>query len=904
MKELITILLLLSVVRIHSQEDTSNLTIDIKNLNLIEVIDSLERKTDYQFLFNNDDIDKNIIINKTYYKKSLNYIVTDILKNTKINFYVDNYNLKIILTRGILIREPLYKVNDNNNQTPPAIISKNENYDSIIGKETNIFKDKYTLKGQVFNYKNNKVIRGATIIERNKNIYATTNSLGEFSIQLPYGINKLEVIMTGFSNETKTIILLNNGKINFYLFEKLEELDEVIVLSNKNNKIKQKTTGVSYLKAKDIKTIPQVLGERDLIRAALTLPGINSAGEGADGVNVRGGKVDQNLFLLDGGILYNPTHFLGLFSAINPFTTNDLNIFKGNIPIEHGGRLSSVFEISTNNASTTKFKGEASVGPVTANLMIEHPIIKDKSGLIIGARSTYSKWILKVLDDKKLKNSNVNFNDFIIKYNHKLNNKNQISTTAYYSNDKFQIASDSINNYSNKMISFNWINTINDKTKSKLTISNSNYNFNIDYSADNNRSFDLNYNLNETNLKYKFNYKYSKKHNITYGIQSKLYNIDPGNITPKNDDSTVTKIDIPKEKALENSIYLSDNISFSKKLSYNVGIRFTNYLGLGNHEQRIYESNKPKNSSNLIATKNFKNNQIHQSYNGVSYRIGSNYSFKNDLILKGSINKSFQFIHRLSNNTTASPLDTWRLSDKNIKPQEGIQFSLGLLKFFENKTYEINLESYYKSYKNLIDYKIGANLLLNKTIETEVLQGPGKSYGVEFLLKKSTGQFNGWFSYSYSKSLIKLDSDFEEETVNNGEYFPTNYDKPHSLDIVLNYKITNRYSISSNFSYQSGRPVTYPTGKYTYNNTEYLTYSNRNQFRIPDYFRLDIGVNIEGSYKIKKFAHSFWNFSIYNVLGRNNPYSIYFETQNGNVSGYKSSVFSSPIPTITYNFKF
>ena len=339
-------------------------------------------------------------------------------------------------------------------------------------------------------------------------------------------------------------------------------------------------------------------------------------------------------------------------------------------------------------------------------------------------------------------------------------------------------------------------------------------------------------------------------------------------------------------------------------MSFDFGIRFSTYLGLGSSEQRVYQEGIPKNSFTLLETINYNDNEVFKTYNGLSYRFSGRYMFNDNLSVKTGVNKSFQYIHRLSSNTTASPLDTWRLSDTNIKPKEAIQFSLGLFKSFEESDYDISLEGYYKQYKNLLDYKIGANLLLNQTIETDILQGPGKSYGVEFLLKKSEGRANGWLSYTYARSFIKLDGEFNEERVNNGEFFPTNYDKPHNVDFVFNYKITQRYSMSANFSYQTGRPITYPTGKYIAGGTEYITYSDRNKFRIPDYYRLDLGVNIEGNHKKKKLAHSFWNVSVYNVLGRNNPYSIFFETQDGVPKAYKTSIFSIPIPTITYNLKF
>ena len=366
--------------------------------------------------------------------------------------------------------------------------------------------------------------------------------------------------------------------------------------------------------------------------------------------------------------------------------------------------------------------------------------------------------------------------------------------------------------------------------------------------------------------------------------------------------SIIDPIKIHKEQALESAIFISDNYKVNKALSLSLGIRYSFYASLGKASQRIYEAGQPRNEGTLINTKDYKKNEVIKTYGGPEIRTSARYFLTEDLSIKAGFSSTYQFIHTLSNNTTQSPLDTWKLSDSNIKPQQANQFNFGLYKNLDD--FELSIETYYKTAKNILDYKVGADLLLNELIETEVFQGVGKSYGVEFLAKKNKGALNGWLAYSYSRSLIKLDSEFSEERVNNGEYFPSNYDKPHDFSLVGNYKMTKRFSFSFNFAYQTGRPVTYPVGTYTYLGNEFALYSNRNEFRIPDYYRLDLGLNIEGNHKIKKLAHSFWNISIYNVLGRNNPYSVFFVTENGQIKAYKSSIFSIPIPTITYNIKF
>ena len=342
----------------------------------------------------------------------------------------------------------------------------------------------------------------------------------------------------------------------------------------------------------------------------------------------------------------------------------------------------------------------------------------------------------------------------------------------------------------------------------------------------------------------------------------------------------------------------------NKKLLFDIGLRYSVFSALGANFQNVYEDNEPRNESSIIEVEEYGNNETIETYGGPEFRLSMRYSLTPTLSVKASFNKTIQYLHLLSNNTTMSPTDTWKLSDLNTKPQEAYQYSVGFYKNLNESDIEISLEGYYKRMKNILDYKVGAELILNEAIEQELLQGEGKAYGVEFLIKKKKGNLNGWIGYSYSKALLKLKSNIPQEQVNNGEYFPANYDKPHDFSMVLNYKLTKRYSLSANFIYQTGRPITYPVGKFNFAGSEQVLYSDRNQFRIPDYYRLDLGVNIEGNHKLKKLAHSFWNISVYNVLGRNNPYSVFFVNKEGKIKAYQSSIFSIPVPTISYNFKF
>jgi hypothetical protein len=916
MKKKITLILFFFIQIATGQSQVDKLSISFVNNTKIEVFKQIENISDYQFYYVKSWIDSTLI-SGNYSKVSIKFILDDIFKNTVINYYISN-DKKIILSQNSIIYDSLptdffvldESISNQEQNSQPILVEKNTGkvkteIETIrIGIENKFFlEDKFVMSGFVFNKVTNNPVENLVILNKQYNINAISDKNGYYSIALPPGINYIEFKSIEIKDVTKRIIIYGDGKINFSLDENPEILDEVVIEADRDNNVANAITGITHIQVEKVKTVPLVLGERDILRIATTLPGITTAGEGSGGYNVRGGKADQNLMLLDNAVIYNPTHFFGIFSAINSYTTGSFEIYKGSIPAEFGGRLSSVFNITTKNANNQKFSGEGAIGPVTSNLTLEIPIIKEKSSLLVSGRGTYSDWILKSLDEESLKNSEASFYDFIVKYNHVINENNSIGATAYYSKDNFSITSDSLYSYSNNLINLNWRFKINDKNRGALSLSNSGYEYNIQFDGNSNNDFDLGYRINETELKLKMNYNLNEQHSFSYGLSSKLYNNEPGFIDPINE-SIVKPIDIPEERALESAVYFSDDYKITDKLLLSAGIRYSLYAFLGNTSQKIYQEGLPINEGTVIDTVDYSKNEVAQAYNGPEIRISSRYLISSDFSIKASYNNTYQFIHTLSNNTTESPTDTYKLSDLYIKPQRANQFSLGFYKNLNGNKYELSLEGYYKKSKNILDYKVGADLLLNESIETEVFQGDGKAYGIEFLARKNDGNLNGWIGYSYSRSFIKLDSEFNEETVNNGDYFPTNYDKPHDFSLVANYKFTKRYSFSANFIYQTGRPVTYPLGSYKLHGSEYVQYSDRNQYRIPDYYRLDVGINIEGNHKIKKLAHSFWNISVYNILGRNNPYSLYFVTENGEVKAYQTSIFSMPIPTITYNFKF
>ncbi|SNY99651.1 TonB-dependent Receptor Plug Domain [Flagellimonas pacifica] len=912
------------ITSVSAQQDTVKISISYTGSNIQSILHSIEESSNYRFYYLEEWLEDNSeTISVDFKDASLDEILNKTFENTPLNFYI--LNEKVILSQNNIIYDELPQgyftgpVNDtiiksevvSESIYTPVFYNEDNSRESDEIKTVRIGKEKpgnvrktFKLRGYVENSNNNSPIPNLTLIERTKGIGTVTDLNGNYEINLPPGINVLETVALGIEKQRKKVIIYNDGELNFNLVERIEQLEEVVVQGNQKKNVEEEIAGTNQIDSEESKDIPLVLGERNILSVATKLPGITNAGEGATGLNIRGGKTDQNLVLLDNAVVYNPTHFFGIFQALNPFVTKGVKIYKGNIPAEFGGRLSAVLDITTIDGNTEKFKGEGSIGPVTSNIALQIPIVKDTSSLVIGARGAYSDWVLRSLDNEDLNNKEASFYDVVANYTHKLNENNSLKVTGHFSNDRFSITADSIHHYSNRSISLEWNHKFNEKNSGHFQLNNSQYKFDIGYDGPSNNDFELGYGIDETELKLKMNYVPDSLHFIDYGLSAKLYDVNPGYIEPKGSSSSIANVKIPKERALEGALFIGDNFKISDKFAINAGLRYSFFAVLGETIERNYQEGFPRNQDTFLGTTSYGKNDIVKTYGGPEIRASARYLFTPDFSIKASYNNMYQYIHTLSNTTTISPIDTWKLTDSNIRPQQAEQYSLGIFSNFEDDNYEISIEGYLKNSKNILDFKTGARILLNEQIETEVIQGDGRAYGLEFLLRKNKGRINGWLGYTYSRSELKFDGLFTEERINGGNYFPSNYDKPHDVSLVANYKFTRRYSASLNFSYQTGRPITYPIGQYSFNNSEYVFYSNRNEFRIPDYYRLDIGINIEGNHKIKKLAHSFWNISIYNVLGRANPYSVFFVSEQGEVKAYKSSIFGVPIPSITYNFKF
>jgi len=661
---------------------------------------------------------------------------------------------------------------------------------------------------------------------------------------------------------------------------------------------------VARINIRSIKQMPAVLGESDVLRAVITLPGVTTVGEASTGFNVRGGSADQNLILFNDATIYNPSHLFGFFSAFNADIIKGVELYKSSIPEKYGGRLSSVLDVTTRDGNSKQFSGNAGIGPLTSKLTLEGPLVKDKTTFIVSGRTTYSDWILKTLPEKEYNNSSASFNDLSLHIAHTLNTKNSLYLTGYLSNDKFRLNSDTTYKYGNRNANIKWKHNFSNSFYSVITAGLDHYQYS--QSSDRNpvNAYNFAYKLDQASARIDFSYNASAKHAIDFGVSSSRYAFQPGSMQPSGEQSIVTRNIVPKEQALESAIYAGDRYAITDKLALDIGLRYSLYNYLGPHDVYNYEPGLPKETSTILDTVHYASGKNIKTYGGPEYRFGLRYTLDGNTSVKLSFNTLRQYIHLLSNTTAISPADIWKLSDTHLQPQLGKQISLGFYRNFRSNTLETSLEVYYKTIEHYLDYKSGATLLLNPHIETDVFNARGKAYGAELLIRKTTGKLNGWLSYTWSRTLLKQDDPLAGQLINNGAWYPANFDRPNNVNFVGNYRFSHRYSLSLTGIYTTGRPITLPIATFDLGGGQRVYYSDRNQYRIPDYFRTDISFNMEGNAKVHQRFHNSWSFGVYNLTARKNPYSVYFTEANGVIKGYQLSIFGTAIPFLSYNIRF
>ncbi len=772
----------------------------------------------------------------------------------------------------------------------------------------------FNITGTVKDSTDNSIMPNATININYGQKLMLADAQGKFKFTIRPGELILVVKYVNYLPSRLRFIVKEDINLDIFLKEFSSNLEQVTVSSkSSDNNVKRPLMGVSTLNIKDLKKIPTVLGEVDVLRGLQMLPGVTSVGEASNGVNVRGGTTDQNLMLLDEAPIFNPTHMFGLFSAFPSDAISGFDLYKGNVPSRYGGRAAAVLDVSLANPTLTKAKAQFAIGLVSTKGLIDIPIIKDKLGIMIAGRLALNDFLLPIVSDR-LNGIKAKFADGTAKIFYRINNKNTLSFTAYNSIDFIQTnILGSINNinstatqydYRTRNFSAKWLKVLNKNLNIQTILVSSNYSPQTilpEFSTKNKVKIyqGIQFKQIRTNINFTKN-----KHNIESGIDGTYYDINPGELKP-GASTAVSAIKTPNENGLELGGFLEDEVEITNKLSVSAGLRYSNYNTFGPSTYRIYAQNEEKTSSTVLDSVSFAKGKVAKNYSGFEPRIGINYAINSESSLKFGYNIMRQYLQVISNTTTPIPTSRWKSSDLNIKPQISHLISAGYFKNLNENVYEISTEAYYKTTSNIIDYKPGASFLLQKNIETELLQGKNKSYGIELMFSKKKGELTGWINYTYARSLNQVKEGIgNTQQINYGNWYATNYDRPNTINAAIVISQTKTHDFSFNFTYSTGRPFTVPKAFIQSNGVLYPFYTERNNSRIPDYHRLDFSWNIYNpANKNKKFKGN-WNFTVYNLYGRKNAYSVFIKSTDRVSNPYKLTIFGAPIPSLSYNFKF
>ncbi|MHA8066571.1 TonB-dependent receptor [Aquirufa sp. ROCK2-A2] len=772
-----------------------------------------------------------------------------------------------------------------------------------------------SLSGKVIDAQTGEPLKGADISIDFKKSGRITDSLGMYEIFLPQGEYVIKVSYVGYNPfRTKVLMKKSDIKLDVELNNVTKQLEEVIVSSAATKRdIQTPSLGVTVLSLKGIKKLPTMMGEVDVIRSLQSLPGVSSVGEGSNGLNIRGSNVDQNLIYIDDTPIFNPTHMFGLFSVFASDAIRDLELYKGGVPSRFGGRTAAVLDIKMIEPNTEKFKMQGGIGVVSNRVMAEIPIIKEKLSVLVAGRVSINDYLFKLFAPDYLKNIRANFMDVATKVYYRPNAKNTISFSNYLSQDFYRVDSlFSIENVVAKRTSFDyghqnyavhWNHYFSPKLNMMLSATMSLYKTKT-YAPDTVNTIELNSSIDYKNLHASFDYQPNDQHKMNFGASFLQYYIKPGAL---NDGvlSRVATVILPDEKSREAAIYVDDEWKINEKLTIQAGIRYAQYWRIGAGIVNEYTAGQMPSLNSIISKKTYKDGEVMASYGGFEPRVTMKYSIGENQTIKFGYNRMQQFFQLLSNNTTPLPTSRWKSADSFIKPQQSDLLSLGYFKTINENVFEVSLEAYYRDTRNTLDFISGANLQLNPNIETQLITGKSKAYGVELMLQKKKGEMSGWISYTYARAFNQMIGDFPEyQSINSGNWFPTNYDKPHSVNMMLNIQPTTHHSFSFTFAYNTGRPFSSPSGSYEIADKKYPVYTERNNDRIRDYHRLDFSWTITNPSMKKQRWEGSWVFTVYNLYGRQNPYSLFFKSTKQGLRPYELSVFASPFISLTYNFKF
>ena len=752
---------------------------------------------------------------------------------------------------------------------------------------------KHTISGTVREKKSGELLIGATVYFKELPKFGSiSNSYGFYSITAPEGSYTLIINVSGYQPDSIKIDLRKDLIQPVALVQRIADLQEVVVNSKRRNEnVVKPLMGVQKLSVEEIKNVPVIFGEKDVLKTIQLLPGVKSTGDGSSGFYVRGGAADQNLILLDEATVYNPTHLLGFFSAFNSDAIKDLTLYKSAMPAEYGGRLSSVVDIKMNDGNNQDYHASGGIGLIASRLNLEGPIVKDEGSFIVSARRTYADLFLKLSPDSSINNNSLYFYDLNAKANYKIDDKNRVYLSGYFGRDNFGLGKTFGISYGNSTGTVRWNHVFNSRLFSNTSLIYSNYNYDININSGNNNII-IKSSIKDLALKEDLQYFVNNENKINFGFSVIHHDLSPG-IVDASSTSSYNSETLQSKYSYESAAYFSHEIAASEKLRLNYGMRFTAFTIVGPGNFYTYDS-----SGNITNTASYGSGEIVKTYFNLEPRFSASYQLNAVSSIKASYNRNVQNLHLLTNSAATDPTDLWIPSSPNVKPEIADQVSVGYYRNFKDNKYEFSAEVYYKNMQNQIDYKNGADLNANENVESALLFGNGRAYGLELFVKKKYGRLTGWVSYTLSRTERKI------QGINNDGWYPATQDQTHNIAVVGIYQASKKWTLSSNFVYNTGNAVTFPSGKYTINGETVFYYTTRNGYRMPAYNRLDFSATMIAK-KTKKWESS-WTFSLYNVYGRENAYSIEFQNVPNDptrTQAVQISLFRW-VPSVTYNFKF
>lgn len=767
------------------------------------------------------------------------------------------------------------------------------------------------LSGYIRNGKSGEPLPGAVVYIAEIDQGVVTDMNGYYNVVIPVGKKPINYSFVGFEERELMVNMISPGTLDIEIFESSVAIDQVVIFSNGDANISSTEMGIIRMDAKTINSIPVLLGEADIMKTMTLMPGIQSSGDMASGFNVRGGSTDQNLILIDEVPIYNSNHLFGMFSIMDARSIEKLEMHKGSAPARYGGRASSVMNVELKEGNMNQFEGNGSLGLFSSSLSLEGPIAKEKASFIVGGRATYSDWMLKYVPDLDISRSKANFYDMNVKLNFILNPKNRISLFAYGSKDYFNMASKNSFEYSNKLASIRWSNIASEKLTFSVSAFYSDYLTTAVEMENPVNAYQIESGIEQMGGRFRALFSKNRKHSLEIGAEANFYGFIPGEKSPYGDESDLGSESLEKEQAMEFAGYIQDDIEISDRISLSAGLRYSMFFYMGPKTVNEYAKGEFVDAPSWTGTREYTKGEVIQSNSGLEPRLGLRVALTPSSSAKFGVSRNYQYIHIISNSTVVTPTDIWKPSDKYIAPAIADQIMMGYFYNINRGAIETSVEMYYKRIQNILEYKGGAQLVMNDALEQDIVPAELQAYGIELLLRKNSGRLTGWISYAYSRSFMQTSNAPAADLVNDGEKYPSYYDKPNDISVVLSYKISRRFSFGSTFVYSTGRPATYPESIVSFYNNEFPDFSNRNKYRQKDYHRLDVSLTWDTSLKKRKKFHSSWILSVYNLYGHKNVYSTYYKkeapTAKNNYNKfafYELSVIGVPIPSITYTLRF